>query len=89
MKLTLLASSTSLSLKVPTAVPVRLTVSPVYALPSLLVPAPAALVACSAAVPLTAATVVASYTLLALLRPLAVMALAVMLPLAALASLMV
>ena len=56
MKATVLAVSTSLVLKLPTAVPVKLTVSPVKGLPSLLVPVATA--ACNTAVPLTTAVVV-------------------------------
>ena len=53
--MTVLAVSTSLVLKLPTAVPVKLTVSPVKGLPSLLVGVATA--ACNTAVPLTTAVV--------------------------------
>ena len=59
-KVTALAVATSLVLYVPVAVPVSATVSPVYALPSVDVPAPAVSVAANAADVNTVAVVVAS-----------------------------
>ena len=47
-------------------------------MPSLLVPVPAAIAVCNAAVPVTTAAVVASYTLFAAVKPETVNALAVM-----------
>ena len=73
---TLVALATLGLLNVPTAVPVMLTTSPVYHLPSLLVPAPAATLPDSWAVPLTVAVGVLSYVLLTL-RPVIVMSLGV------------
>ena len=61
--------------------PLKLTSSPVKALPSLVVPVPALSKLARAAVPLTTAVVVASYTLLTgTVRPLMLSALAVMVP---------
>ena len=59
-KVTALAVATSLVLYVPVAVPVRATVSPVYALPSVEVPVPAISVAANVAGVSTVAVVVAS-----------------------------
>lgn len=60
LKVTVLALATLALLYVPTAVPVMLTVSPVYGLPSLELPLPAVSELSNAAVPDTVAVVLPS-----------------------------
>ncbi len=67
---TVVADATSLLLNVAAAVPVTLTESTEYGLPSELAPVPSGIAVCNAAVPDTDAVVVPSYTLFALDNPL-------------------
>ena len=64
MYVTVVAVATSFVLYVPTAVPVKLTASTLYGLPSLVVPAPAASVPSNALRSVTTAANVPSYILL-------------------------
>ena len=64
MYVTVVAVATSFVLYVPTVVPVKLTASTLYGLPSIAVPVPAAIAFCNNLASITTASRVPSYTLL-------------------------